>query len=1244
MAGYTRQSVADIVANAVIKAAPVNAEYNALRDVFAFATGHKHDGSSTEGAYIPLIADVDALNKVVIDTTNNRIGFFVQVSTGTVEQLRIQDGAFVPVTDDDVDLGASGSEFKDLYIDGIGYIDTLTVHENATIAGTLGVTGLSTLASVDINGGNIDATVIGAATPAAATVTTLVATTADINAGTVDATIGGTTPAVGTFTSVIAATADINAGTVDNTVIGGATPAAGTFTALAADTADINGGTIDNAVIGGTTPAAATVTSLVATTADINAGTVDATIGGTTPAAGTFTSLVATTADINAGTIDATIIGGTTPAAATVTSLVATTADINGGTIDGSNISGGTLNNAQIGNTTASTVVGTTVTATNFLGPIAGSVTGNVTGDLDGDVTGDVTGDLTGNVTAGSGSSSFTNVTINGSLDMNAGTSATITGLSTPVQDSDAATKAYVDGVIASTIDSSPDLLNTLNELAGAINDDANFHTTITDSIALKLPKAGGTMSGIIAMGTNKVTGLGAPTAGTDATTKAYVDAGDALQVLKAGDTMSGVLAMGANKITGLADPTTAQDAVTKAYVDTTNASNSAAALSASNAATSESNAAGSATASSDSADASAASLATFTGQYVSQSSAPSSPSTGDLWFDTSASIMKVYNGSGWVSAGSAVSGTNDSVQYTATANQTTFNATYDTGSVQVYLNGIRLTSTDYTATNSTSIVLGTGASVGDIVFIQAFGTFELGDHYNKTVSDARFAPASGGVLATNALPKSGGAMTGAITTNSTFDGRNVSVDGTKLDTIPVISTASTASFIAKGTNGVTDGYIQLNCEVNSHGIKLKSPPHSAGADYTLVFPNDDGGNGQVLTSNGSGVMSWTTVDLTALSGASLTSGIIPTARINASSIANDLLDSQHYAAGSIDAEHLAADIIDGSKIADNAINSEHYTDGSIDAAHLAADIIDGSKIADNAINSEHYTDGSIDTAHFAAGSVDAAAMGANSVDSSELVDGSVDRSHLAADIVDGTKIADDAVNSEHIADGAIDLAHMSANSVDSDQYVDGSVDDAHISGMAASKLTGALPAISGANLTGVDPFPSGTVMVFYQTAAPTGWTKSTSHNDKALRVVSGNGGGNGGTHDLTSPPSLAHTHTGAAHVHSIGAHSHGNNLSAAAHTLSMAQMPQHRHGAQSRTGGSSPIAFGSGVGYVNRNIPESGMSYKGSSSSHSHSMSGSVSNSSAYNSSSAGGDATSSTTPTAFAPKYIDVIICAKD
>jgi hypothetical protein len=47
-----------------------------------------------------------------------------------------------------------------------------------------------------------------------------------------------------------------------------------------------------------------------------------------------------------------------------------------------------------------------------------------------------------------------------------------------------------------------------------------------------------------------------------------------------------------------------------------------------------------------------------------------------------------------------------------------------------------------------------------------------------------------------------------------------------------------------------------------------------------------------------------------------------------------------------------------------NSIDSDEYIDGSIDREHLAADIVDGTKIADNAINSEHYTDGSIDTAH----------------------------------------------------------------------------------------------------------------------------------------------------------------------------------------------------------------------------------------------------------------------------------------
>ena len=64
MAGYTRQSAADIVPTAVVRATPINNEYNAIRDAFAIVTGHTHDGSLGEGAFVPLIADVNATIKL----------------------------------------------------------------------------------------------------------------------------------------------------------------------------------------------------------------------------------------------------------------------------------------------------------------------------------------------------------------------------------------------------------------------------------------------------------------------------------------------------------------------------------------------------------------------------------------------------------------------------------------------------------------------------------------------------------------------------------------------------------------------------------------------------------------------------------------------------------------------------------------------------------------------------------------------------------------------------------------------------------------------------------------------------------------------------------------------------------------------------------------------------------------------------------------------------------------------------
>jgi len=230
---------------------------------------------------------------------------------------------------------------------------------------------------------------------------------------------------------------------------------------------------------------------------------------------------------------------------------------------------------------------------------------------------------------------------------------------------------------------------------------------------------------------------------------------------------------------------------------------------------------------------------------------------------------------------------------------------------------------------------------------------------------------------------------------------------------------------------------------------------------------------------------------------------------------------------------------------------------------------------------------------------------------------------------------------------GTASNAQIVANAVGTTEIANSAVTDAKIAGMSSSKLSGALPAIDGSALTGVQPFPSGTKMVFAQASAPTGWTQDTANNDKALRVVSGSGGGTGGTHGLSSPPSTSHTHTGPSHTHSTPSHSHSHTLSAGAHTLSTTQMPSHSHSSYywsgtswNTTGCAKPQSTQS---YSSANCGV-GTSSTGGGSSHSHSLSGSITSGGSGTSGSGGTGATSSAGPTAFAPQYVDVIVCSKD
>lgn len=472
MAGYTRQSIADIINGSEVTAPPLNAEFNQMAAAFAAASGHSHDGSTGNAPKIDLTTSVAGYLPAVHGGTGGKsnntattnptatddasegyapMSMWENTTTGRVficvgntnnaavwrELVQVQTGnKIIPEATNTVDLGEPSTRFQDLWLSG-----GLSAFGNASMGGTLSVTGAATFSSLSTSG-------------------------------------------IATLASSI-----------------------------------ISGGTIDNNVIGGTTPQA---------------------------------------------------------------------------------------------------VTGTLVTATTgFAGYLTGDVVGNVTGDLTGDVTGDVTGNITGNVTgnvtASTGTTTLNDLVVNGTadftnttlvnivdptapqhaatknyvdtadalkLDLAGGTmsgditmgSNKVTGLPTPTLSADAATKGYVDAEVSALVDSAPGTLDTLNELAAALGDDADFSTTVTNSIATKLPLSGGTMTGDIVLGTNAVTTTADPATGNELARKSYIDTADALKLNLTGGTMSGAIAMGTSKITGMGDPTLAQDAATKTYVDTADA------------------------------------------------------------------------------------------------------------------------------------------------------------------------------------------------------------------------------------------------------------------------------------------------------------------------------------------------------------------------------------------------------------------------------------------------------------------------------------------------------------------------------------------------------------------------------------------------------------------------------------------------------------------------------------------------
>ena len=143
-----------------------------------------------------------------------------------------------------------------------------------------------------------------------------------------------------------------------------------------------------------------------------------------------------------------------------------------------------------------------------------------------------------------------------------------------------------------------------------------------------------------------------------------------------------------------------------------------------------------------------------FAERYRVASSAPTtSNDVGDLYFDTSQNELKVYKSSGWAAAGSTINGTSARFTYNITGTPTTVSGAdangntlaYDAGFADVFVNGVRMSSSDITITSGNSVVFASALTNGDVVDIVGFGTFNVASIAASSITSGILPTSRGG-------------------------------------------------------------------------------------------------------------------------------------------------------------------------------------------------------------------------------------------------------------------------------------------------------------------------------------------------------------------------------------------------------------------------------------------------------------------------------------------------------------------
>jgi hypothetical protein len=325
-----------------------------------------------------------------------------------------------------------------------------------------------------------------------------------------------------------------------------------------------------------------------------------------------------------------------------------------------------------------------------------------------------------------------------------------------------------------------------------------------------------------------------ASTASTQATNAASSASAASTSATNAASSASAASTSASNASTSA---TNAASSASAASTSATNASNSAstattqatnASTSASNAATSATNAANSATSAQTAQTAAEAALDSFDDRYLGAKTAnPTLDNdgnallTGALYFNSVANEMRVYTGSAWQALPTLPDLTVEK-SFKATAGQTsyTFTGGYRVNFTYVWVNGALLYSDEYTATNGSTITFTTALTLDDEVRILTF----------KAVGSVTAADVG-------ALPTTGGTMTGDITMNAQSDLRFADSD-------------------------------------SSNWVGFQAPATIA-SNVTWTLPSADGTSNQVLQTNGSGTLSWTTPSSGVTTGKAIAMAIV---------------------------------------------------------------------------------------------------------------------------------------------------------------------------------------------------------------------------------------------------------------------------------------------------------------------------------------------------------------------------------